>query len=251
MEYKQPTWYAGEYTHTFPNRDVKLIFSYKWSIFFILCCVLAGIWPICHTLNFVFTSFLLNCCAIKFYCELSRMTQSPDSAHFFHLRASFFRSAPCGPRDQGVKFSARLVETVASQCLLVLILPPLTPPPPHQDPHPSLPGANSPSACTLLPVSSSIQTHTLCAELHYTHKTSLSAGDPLCSEGFKVEPPWAGLASSCPIKVCQQFNINLFVLAHVKLFLCDWVHCLARWSNAINLLPRAMKQCLVCFLWPK
>lgn len=111
--------------------------------------------------------FLLNCCVIEFYCEHSGMTQSPESDHFFHLCASFFRSAPCGPRDQGVKFSARLVETVASLCPLVLILPPLTPPPPHQDPHPSLPGASSPSACTLLPVSSTIQTCTLCAELDW------------------------------------------------------------------------------------
>ena len=83
---------------------------------------------------------------------LSGNVSLPDSFYLFSFLCAWsLRSAPCGPRDQGAKFSARLVETVASRCHLDPRLHPPTPPP-RRGPRPSRPGANSPSACTLLPV---------------------------------------------------------------------------------------------------
>lgn len=51
------------------------------------------------------------------------------------------------------------MENAACLCLLGPLHPP--PPPPHQGPHPSRPGANSPSACILFQVSSTIHAMTM------------------------------------------------------------------------------------------
>lgn len=121
-------------------------------------------WLICRALNFALGSVLSNSRVIEFYFWVLYNNR----LLLFSLGLIPFRSAHCGPRDQGVKFSARLLENAASLCPLdPLLHPPTPPPPPRQVPLPSRPGANSLSACTLLPVSFPIHA--------WSCKSSLSA----------------------------------------------------------------------------
>ena len=102
-------------------------------------------------------------CFIDLLCNLGYLTprEASDNISFLSLHPRSHRSAPCGLRDQGVKFSARSVETAASPCPPdPRPLPPTTPP--HRDPRPSRPGANSPSRCSLFPVrASSLYSHSI------------------------------------------------------------------------------------------
>lgn len=119
------------------------------------------------------------------------MGQSLDGLHFCPIRSARF-----GLRGPGVKFSASLVENGACLCLLDPLHPP--PPPLHQGPHPSRPGANSPLACILFQVSS--PNHAMTWQI-----TSVSTSKHV-------------LVSLLPEKQCVAYRRELLIIIYTDFF---------------------------------